>query len=125
MPSKVLQKLKYNVIFGLIHLVQVLDLGKHRTIFDSEGATALSHVFIPDTADFYATVLANDSDVTPERERSLCPAQRLEGAALADVYPSSAKCVSCNGVPWILSAFEQQHRQVWFSVGMMMIPTYT
>ena len=75
MPSKVLQKLKHNVIFGLVHLAQVLDLGKHRAIFDSEGATALSHVFIPDTADLYATVLANNSDVTPECERRLCPAQ--------------------------------------------------
>ena len=59
------------MIFGLVHLAQVLDLGKYRAIFDSEGATALSHVFIPDTADLYATVLANDSDVTPERGRSL------------------------------------------------------
>ena len=75
MPSKVLQKLKHNVIFGLVHLAQVLDLGKYRAIFDTEGATALSHIFIPDTADFYATALAYYSDVAPECERRLCPAQ--------------------------------------------------
>ena len=52
-------------------MIKVLDLGEHRTIFYSVGATALRQVLIPDTADFQATMLTYDPDVTPERGRSL------------------------------------------------------
>ena len=86
-------------------MIKVLDLGEHRTIFYSVGATALRQVLIPDTADFQATMLTYDPDVTPERGRSHRPAHGLEGAALVDIYVSAPKCISCNGVPWILCAF--------------------